>query len=166
MKRIVILAWAVALVVTACGSTTDVGAPEAATAEETVEAEATATADETEPDPAEAAGADEPAEADEPATDEPEAGEPAEADEPEEDTTSTSSGRSDLAASVASEDDPISALLGFESFEDPSFLVNQQRRVDALTQQCMLNEGFTYTCLLYTSPSPRDATLSRMPSSA
>ena len=30
--------------------------------------------------------------------------------------------------------------------------------------------GFTYdggpTCLLYTSPSPRDATLSRMPSSA
>ena len=26
--------------------------------------------------------------------------------------------------------------------------------------------GATYTCLLYTSPSPRDATLSRMPSSA
>ena len=26
--------------------------------------------------------------------------------------------------------------------------------------------GFTYLCLLYTSPSPRDATLSRMPSSA
>ena len=25
---------------------------------------------------------------------------------------------------------------------------------------------FKYTCLLYTSPSPRDATLSRMPSSA
>ena len=25
---------------------------------------------------------------------------------------------------------------------------------------------YTYTCLLYTSPSPRDATLSRMPSSA
>ena len=25
---------------------------------------------------------------------------------------------------------------------------------------------FIYTCLLYTSPSPRDATLSRMPSSA
>ena len=25
---------------------------------------------------------------------------------------------------------------------------------------------FAYTCLLYTSPSPRDATLSRMPSSA
>ena len=26
--------------------------------------------------------------------------------------------------------------------------------------------GIPYTCLLYTSPSPRDATLSRMPSSA
>ena len=28
------------------------------------------------------------------------------------------------------------------------------------------NHGLTITCLLYTSPSPRDATLSRMPSSA
>ena len=28
------------------------------------------------------------------------------------------------------------------------------------------NNGFIHTCLLYTSPSPRDATLSRMPSSA
>ena len=27
-------------------------------------------------------------------------------------------------------------------------------------------QAFTYYCLLYTSPSPRDATLSRMPSSA
>ena len=26
--------------------------------------------------------------------------------------------------------------------------------------------GYAYSCLLYTSPSPRDATLSRMPSSA
>ena len=29
-----------------------------------------------------------------------------------------------------------------------------------------LNDGIIYLCLLYTSPSPRDATLSRMPSSA
>ena len=29
-----------------------------------------------------------------------------------------------------------------------------------------LADGSDYTCLLYTSPSPRDATLSRMPSSA
>ena len=28
------------------------------------------------------------------------------------------------------------------------------------------NSDTVYTCLLYTSPSPRDATLSRMPSSA
>ena len=28
------------------------------------------------------------------------------------------------------------------------------------------DEAYSYTCLLYTSPSPRDATLSRMPSSA
>ena len=30
----------------------------------------------------------------------------------------------------------------------------------------LLNEANNATCLLYTSPSPRDATLSRMPSSA
>ena len=30
----------------------------------------------------------------------------------------------------------------------------------------ILAAGFFITCLLYTSPSPRDATLSRMPSSA
>ena len=29
-----------------------------------------------------------------------------------------------------------------------------------------INEGNVFICLLYTSPSPRDATLSRMPSSA
>ena len=29
-----------------------------------------------------------------------------------------------------------------------------------------LQEGNTYICLLYTSPSPRDGLLSRMPSSA
>ena len=30
----------------------------------------------------------------------------------------------------------------------------------------LLRLGWSYNCLLYTSPSPRDATLSRMPSSA
>ena len=30
----------------------------------------------------------------------------------------------------------------------------------------LIIEGLAQTCLLYTSPSPRDATLSRMPSSA
>ena len=33
-------------------------------------------------------------------------------------------------------------------------------------QQQSLNANYVYICLLYTSPSPRDATLSRMPSSA
>ena len=32
--------------------------------------------------------------------------------------------------------------------------------------ELLLPGGNAYTCLLYTSPSPRDATLSRMPSSA
>ena len=31
---------------------------------------------------------------------------------------------------------------------------------------CFLRAGDSLVCLLYTSPSPRDATLSRMPSSA
>ena len=31
---------------------------------------------------------------------------------------------------------------------------------------CLSGGKDSYTCLLYTSPSPRDATLSRMPSSA
>ena len=34
------------------------------------------------------------------------------------------------------------------------------------TQTTAAREGLTLVCLLYTSPSPRDATLSRMPSSA
>ena len=45
----------------------------------------------------------------------------------------------------------------FETDEDGSFL-----------QLTLMNEdiGEDHVCLLYTSPSPRDATLSRMPSSA
>ena len=34
------------------------------------------------------------------------------------------------------------------------------------TTEKMINFGLIPSCLLYTSPSPRDATLSRMPSSA
>ena len=40
-----------------------------------------------------------------------------------------------------------------------SVLLGKDDRVD-------LKPAAFYTCLLYTSPSPRDATLSRMPSSA
>jgi len=45
------------------------------------------------------------------------------------------------------------------NFGDPQFLLYwSQFPID--------EDTWTYTCLLYTSPSPRDATLSRMPSSA
>ena len=50
---------------------------------------------------------------------------------------------------------------------------NIRRTVDYLVSKCRRNgligdpkRDNRYTCLLYTSPSPRDATLSRMPSSA
>ena len=39
------------------------------------------------------------------------------------------------------------------------------RVTEAVEDMCTLGEGYLI-CLLYTSPSPRDATLSRMPSSA
>ena len=42
--------------------------------------------------------------------------------------------------------------------ERPDWLPEKFASVEAMAQ--------AYTCLLYTSPSPRDATLSRMPSSA
>ena len=46
--------------------------------------------------------------------------------------------------------------------------------VDVLSKQMSINDlvhqvadwGYKYICLLYTSPSPRDGLLSRMPSSA
>ena len=37
---------------------------------------------------------------------------------------------------------------------------------DSLLDELTEGKGISETCLLYTSPSPRDATLSRMPSSA
>ena len=37
---------------------------------------------------------------------------------------------------------------------------------DKIKRNVFQRPSLTYTCLLYTSPSPRDATLSRMPSSA
>ena len=38
--------------------------------------------------------------------------------------------------------------------------------IDTLSNHGVCDDHETETCLLYTSPSPRDATLSRMPSSA
>ena len=42
----------------------------------------------------------------------------------------------------------------------------RQALADAGLQWSDVESAYTGTCLLYTSPSPRDATLSRMPSSA
>ena len=42
----------------------------------------------------------------------------------------------------------------------------QNNQAESLTAQLKTQIGNLNNCLLYTSPSPRDATLSRMPSSA
>ena len=47
---------------------------------------------------------------------------------------------------------------------DP-FLMSDGKRVES-SQDWMRQRDYLKACLLYTSPSPRDATLSRMPSSA
>ena len=44
--------------------------------------------------------------------------------------------------------------------------VADQSAADGLAAGATADDVFTYTCLLYTSPSPRDRTRSRMPSSA
>ena len=70
-----------------------------------------------------------------------------------------------------------SDLLGYETFnDDDDFFdlggdsLQAARMIDRLSRtfsaRIPLNTIFDYPCLLYTSPSPRDATLSRMPSSA
>ena len=48
-------------------------------------------------------------------------------------------------------------------FNSPTIWVNE---ISRFLQIWATYLALTYTCLLYTSPSPRDATLSRMPSSA
>ena len=45
-------------------------------------------------------------------------------------------------------------------------LIKSNQKIDDLVPKEVLNFFKSITCLLYTSPSPRDATLSRMPSSA
>ena len=42
----------------------------------------------------------------------------------------------------------------------------REEAIQVLTEQVGINIGNPYACLLYTSPSPRDGLLSRMPSSA
>ena len=50
-----------------------------------------------------------------------------------------------------------------DSEQDPKFMDNHANRPEILAAD---SHGQGRACLLYTSPSPRDATLSRMPSSA
>ena len=56
--------------------------------------------------------------------------------------------------------------------DDPGYMVLKDSEYDRLVQDfvAFIENGFDaaqpISCLLYTSPSPRDATLSRMPSSA
>ena len=53
-------------------------------------------------------------------------------------------------------------------YSAPDFLLKELLRKLRLTRALKgkLASGYGISCLLYTSPSPRDATLSRMPSSA
>ena len=56
---------------------------------------------------------------------------------------------------------------GITRFTDASALKYEGWLIAAAALSILSKEGlYWYTCLLYTSPSPRDATLSRMPSSA
>ena len=53
-----------------------------------------------------------------------------------------------------------------DGWEDPNVHKDSQNiRISALKMGANIIQ-YAFTCLLYTSPSPRDATLSRMPSSA
>ena len=45
-------------------------------------------------------------------------------------------------------------------------LASQLKEEDAILLASLAEGGHTISCLLYTSPSPRDRTRSRMPSSA
>ena len=80
-------------------------------------------------------------------------------------TSSLLSGRRDVIV-IAS----VSCLYGMGNPEAFNSSVVQLKVGDTITRQALLhafvNALYARTCLLYTSPSPRDATLSRMPSSA
>ena len=46
------------------------------------------------------------------------------------------------------------------------YRLNKKYHPDSFTLSSVEEQAIALSCLLYTSPSPRDATLSRMPSSA
>ena len=60
---------------------------------------------------------------------------------------------------------PEKLLTLFEELAEKMDINIVQGKGDFQGGMCSLNDE-SYICLLYTSPSPRDATLSRMPSSA
>ena len=74
----------------------------------------------------------------------------------------------------------IGVVLGFASksnnlltFKKPTVSIDYETENRFVDEQDILNQvlsrgdtGMLYICLLYTSPSPRDRSLSRMPSSA
>ena len=59
-------------------------------------------------------------------------------------------------------------VLGFVSSANAAKTLKCQTVLNTKADEVKMLKDFTdtVTCLLYTSPSPRDATLSRMPSSA
>ena len=56
--------------------------------------------------------------------------------------------------------------LTFSLFGKPFRKINKPMLLNSINEKDLLTEIEFSICLLYTSPSPRDATLSRMPSSA
>ena len=54
----------------------------------------------------------------------------------------------------------------YDENDEPQYPAHNDRELSERIFNDVGNIDYIYTCLLYTSPSPRDATLSRMPSSA
>ena len=52
------------------------------------------------------------------------------------------------------------------SKEEGLELIANERRIELAAEGFRSDDMYRYSCLLYTSPSPRDRTRSRMPSSA
>ena len=73
-------------------------------------------------------------------------------------------------AGYARDFDPAAETGGYSSADygvaDRSYAWHPEARSSGNVQHGPSDYGRMYGCLLYTSPSPRDATLSRMPSSA
>ena len=68
---------------------------------------------------------------------------------------------------IESDEDAIEYFMGFrDSMESTGSRSGQARRIRSTTQRSGSDSERSEICLLYTSPSPRDGLLSRMPSSA